>query len=117
MSRTLQQKMADKHEADIVEAIGGRLVRGSGNQPGDKGDGKHDRYGEAGFAFCWDAKSTRGGTIPLTKKNWDKITEEAYDRRPMMPGRWYEDDHLREYTDVVTISLDDFIELLEAASG
>lgn len=113
MSRTDNQRMADAHEEHIVDLIGGRIPRGSGNQWRDKLDGKHDASDP--FAFAWDAKSTRKGSYSVSKKLWAKITEEADGLRPALPIRFYEDSpKLKAELDLVVLTLDDFAEMLEA---
>lgn len=112
MSRTENQKMADAHEEHIVDLIGGRIPRGSGNQWRDPLDGKHDS-GDS-FGFAWDAKSTRKASYSVSKKLWDKITEQADGLRPALPIRFYEDSpKLKAEIDLVVITLDDFAEMLE----
>ncbi len=105
--------MADKHEEEIIDLIGGRNTRGSGNQWRDKLDGKHELSDH--FGFAWDAKSTRKGSFSVSKKLWDKIRNEAEGQRPLLPIRFYEDSpRLKTELDLVVLTLDDFAELLEA---
>ena len=111
---SLNKKMGDKHEADIADRLGGRRTRGSGNQPANPADGRHNRYADH-FAFAWDCKSTRGDSIGVSRTMIEKIIEQSHGERPMLPLRWYDSDRLAVAHDWVAIRLDDLEELLEAA--
>ena len=113
---SLNKKMGDAHEERMVEALGGRPTRGSGNQAHDPMDGKHTRL-EVRFGFAWDGKSTRGKSIGVTREMWDKAVEQAQDRRPMLGLCFYDDDRLRNYTDLIVVTMDDFQEVLQAAES
>lgn len=115
MSRTHNQKMADKHEDEVCEAIGARKTRGSGNQWRDQTDGKHN-HRETDFAFAFDGKSTTGKGVNVTREMWQKTREQAAGERPLLALRFYEDDTLEESQDLVVMSLDDFVEMREAAT-
>lgn len=115
MSRTPKQKMADAHEKYLVDTLGGRLTRGSGNQWRDALDGKHSP--EDKYAFAWDAKSTRTGKFSVSLKLWEKIRDQAQGMRPLLPIRFY-DDSLRVtpdavLADIVVVSFDDYEEVRE----
>lgn len=113
---SLNKKMGDAHEERMAEALGGRRTRGSGNQAKDPMDGKHTPL-NVRFAFAWDGKSTRGKSVGVSKEMWAKAVEQAQDRRPMLGLCFYEDDRLRDYTDLIVVSMDDFEEVLQAAEA
>src|SRR5687768_7630444 len=104
---SLNKKMGDKHEEFLVERLGGRGTRGSGNQANNPMDGRHDRYKEA-VAFAWDGKSTRGKSISITRDMVAKAEEQAHGERPMLALRFYDDDRLRGFKDLVVIDFEDF---------
>lgn len=108
---SLTHKMADKHESDLQEALGGRRTRGSGNQAANPMDGRHDRQRDL-MAFAWDGKSTVGLGINVTRAMWEKAVEQAGGERPMLALRFYETERLDVKHDLVAMSLDDFKELL-----
>ena len=112
---SLNRKMGDAHEQRMATALGGRMTRGSGNQAHDQMDGKHTRLGNR-FAFAWDGKSTLGKSVGVSREMWRKAVEQANDRRPMLGLCFYDDERLRHYTDLVVVTMDDFVELLEAAT-
>lgn len=112
---SLAKKMGDKHEEDLAERLGGRKTRGSGNQPANPADGRHDRYNDP-YAFAWDGKSTRGKSITITRDMIEKIEEQAHGERPMLALRWYDSDRLAIGHDWVALKLDDLEELLAAAA-
>lgn len=109
---SLNKKMGDKHEEHLVEVFGGRQTRGSGNQPANPMDGRHNRY-EQTVAFAWDGKSTRGKSITVTDAMLEKAEQQAHGERPMLSLRWYYDDRLRVYRDWHLIREDDLLELME----
>lgn len=108
--------MGDDHESYIVERLGGRKTPGSGSQWRNPLDGRHNRY-EDEFAYAWDCKSTLAGSISVNLKVWEKTKERADGERPLMPLRFYHDERLKKYTDLVTMELEDFIELLDTING
>lgn len=114
MSRTQNQKMADAHEEHVAEAIGARKTKGSGNQWRDQTDGRHN-HRDTAFAFAFDGKSTLGKGVNVTRDMWQKAKEQAGAERPLLALRYYEDETLRESYDLVTLGLDDFVELREFA--
>ena len=113
---SLNKKMGDAHEQRMVEALGGRMTRGSGNQSHDQMDGKHTPM-EVRFAFAWDGKSTRGESVGVSRAMWAKAVEQAQDRRPMLGLCFYDNDRLTEFTDLVVLTMDDLAELLDAAES
>lgn len=112
---SLQSKMAEKHEAHLVEVFGGRRTRSSGNQANDAMDGRHSRYEEI-VAFAWDGKSTRARSISVTRDMLAKATEQAHGERPMVPLRFYDDDRLRNFEDWCLVREEDLLELMELAA-
>jgi hypothetical protein len=110
----LKRRMSDRHEEWMADTFGGRVSRGSGNQPNSPMDVRqHHRDHE--FAFAFEGKSTRGKGITVTEELWDKAADQAIGERPVLGLRWYHDDRLRSHTDLLVISPDDFHELVEAA--
>ncbi len=112
--RGTTRDMSDAHEIALVETLGGRRTRGSGNQSHNPMDGRLNRY-EDDLAFAWDGKSTLGKSIGVTREMWEKAEEQALGERPMLALRWYDTERLHVGLDLVAISLDDFAELLDLA--
>jgi hypothetical protein len=104
--------MAEAHEKHIQERLGGRKTRGSGNQPANPMDGRHSRYDQP-IAFAWDCKATRGQSIAISRRMWEKAVEQSHGERPMIPLRFYDSDRLQVGLDLVVLTLDDLEELLE----
>lgn len=115
MSRTLGQRMADAHEADITEDISGALHKGSGNQwhrPMDSSNGEFT----VPFPIAADGKATLGKGISITRAMWAKAVEQTVGRIPTIWLRWYRDEGLRTVDlDLVVIGRRDFNEILEKA--
>lgn len=112
--RGTTRNMSDAHEVDLVEAFGGRRTRGSGNQFNNPMDGRLNRYTDD-LAFAWDGKSTLGKSISVTLEMWRKACEQALGERPMLALRWYATERLRLALDLIVVSKDDFVELLDLA--
>lgn len=108
------RKMSDAHEEHLVEVLGGRKTKGSGNQWHNPMDGRHSSR-TVNYAFAWDGKSTLGKSIGVTREMWGKAEDQAGGERAALPLRFYDDERLRVGLDLVVISLDDFAELLDAA--
>jgi len=109
--------MSQAHERDINERLGARGTKGSGSQWHDQMDGRQHR-GALRFAFAVDGKATRGESIGVGRRMWAKAVLQAGGERPALALRFYRDDRLKHYDpDLVTISMDDFEELLDAANG
>ena len=106
--------MAEAHEKFLAELNGGVKSRGSGSQWHDKADGRSDHL-DVPFAFCWDGKATLGESVSVTRKMWDKITEEAHGERPQLGLRFYDSERLDVGIDLITILAADYGELLEMA--
>jgi hypothetical protein len=106
--------MAEAHEKFLAELNGGVKSRGSGSQWHDKADGRSDHL-DVPFAFCWDGKATLGESVSVTRKMWDKITEEAHGERPQLGLRFYDSERLDVGIDLITILAADYGELLETA--
>lgn len=109
---SLNKKMGDHHEEDLVEWFGGRKTRGSGNQANNPMDGRHSRY-DTSVAFAWDGKSTRAKSISVSRAMLDKAAEQAHGERPMIALRFYDDDRLRGFEDWMVVQKDDLLELME----
>jgi hypothetical protein len=113
---SLFKKMADKHEKELVDFLGGHLSRGSGNQWKSQMDGRHNRMRRR-FAFAWDGKSTLRQGLSVTLKMWNKAKDQAAGERPMLAFRFYATETLEVTEDLVIISLNDFAELMDAAES
>lgn len=87
-SKGLNKEMGDRHEEYLIEVLGGKQSKGSGNQWHSPMDGRHNRY-EEGYAFAWDGKSTTTATISVTLPMWEKAVEQAGGEHPMLALRWY----------------------------
>lgn len=111
---SLNKKMGDAHEEHLAQRLGGRKSKSSGNQFSDQMDGRHSRLDEH-FAFAWDGKSTLGKSVGVSREMWRKAGEQSHGERPMLGLRFYDDERLRGFTDLVVIDLEDFVELLESA--
>jgi hypothetical protein len=115
MSRTLNQQMADAHEADIAEWIGGAQHKGSGNQWSRQMDASN---GEklVPFPLAGDGKATLGKSISITRDMWLKAVAQTFNKIPTIWLRFYRDESLREVsTDLVVIERREFLEILEKA--
>ena len=108
---SLNHKMAEKHEADLAESLGGRRTRGSGNQFNNPMDGRHDRYAMP-VAFAWDGKSTRSASIGVSRAMGEKAVEQAHGERPMLALRFYTTDRLDYDIDLVAVDRLDMSEML-----
>jgi len=113
--KDIRRRMSDKHEAYIAELMGSRINPGSGNQANKPMDGRTDRR-ELPFAFAWDCKATLSDSLPVSRKMWHKAKEQSYGERPALPLRWYDGERLAHWEDVIVISLDDFLEMLEVCN-
>lgn len=113
---SLNHRMGDRHENDLVAALGGYKTRGSGAQWRDQMDGRLNRLVHR-FAFAWDGKSTLARSISVTRAMWAKAREQASGERPMLALRFYDTEKLDVGLDLVVLSLDDFTELLERANA
>lgn len=119
-SKGFRKEAGDRHEQYLIQVLGGRQSRGSGNQWHAQMDGRHDRYTEE-FAFAWDGKSTTTGTISVTRTMWEKAEEQASEARPMLAFRWYPTDRPTVQNtgglDLACLSLVDLSAVLVAARG
>jgi hypothetical protein len=106
--------MADRHEADIAEWIGGRQQKGSGNQWHGQMDVVNDE--RLPYALAADGKSTLGKGISVTLEMWRKAVEQTFSKIPTLWLRFYKDETLRAVErDLVVLDRRDFVEILEAA--
>ena len=108
------RKLSDAHEAHLADLLGGRMTKGSGNQWHDQSDGKQPM--DLPYSFSWDGKASMGKSISVTREMWVKIRQQAHDRRPAIPLRWYDTEKLDVGLDLVVILLDDFACLLADAN-
>lgn len=105
--------MGHRHEADVAEALGMVMTRGSGSGA-DKGDAAH--HHDLPFAFRIDAKSTKGKQIAVTLQMLAKLREQAGGERPALPLRWYANEALTKVAeDWIAVTLADFSELVAEA--
>jgi hypothetical protein len=113
---SLNKKMGDAHEKYVVDLLGGRQTRGSGNQWQNPADGRQSRY-EHDLAFAWDCKSTYGKSIGVTRDMWRKIMEQASPETPLLPLRFYDPAsgtaNLDPEHDLVVLDFELFAEILE----
>lgn len=112
--RGTTRDLSDKHEAYLADLLGGRRTRGSGNQFNDQMDGRQHRF-DGPVAFAWDGKATTGKSISVSLAMWEKAVEQAGGERAALALRWYLNERLTEAVDLITVSADDFAELLELA--
>lgn len=115
MTRTLNQRMADAHEADITEDIDGRLHQGSGNQWHRQMDASNGEKAVP-FPLAADGKATLGKSISITREMWTKAVKQTFGKIPTLWLRWYRDEGLRTVDlDLVVIERREFTEILDAA--
>jgi hypothetical protein len=112
------KKLADLHEEDVHRSLGGHRAKSSGNQWNDQGDGHTSRYGSR-FGWCWDCKCAMPQTksISITRDMVEKISAQAHGERPILPLRFYSTERGKVEHDLVVLRMDDFVELLEVATG
>jgi len=114
VSRTKNQQMADAHERDIAEWIGGRVQKGSGNQWHAQMDVVNDE--RTPYALAADGKATLGRSISVSRDMWLKAVTQTFGKIPSIWLRFYKDESLREVSqDLVVLDRRDFMEILEAA--
>lgn len=116
MTRTLNQKMADRHEAAMADWISGRLTKASGNQwhnPMDVRNGSRT----VSFPMAGDGKATCRRSVGVSREMWEKaVTQAGPELEPFLGLRFYEDETLEKVGhDLVVVSADAFVRLLEAA--
>jgi hypothetical protein len=111
---SLVKKLADKHESDVHEWMGGHQARSSGNQWADQGDGHTSRY-EQLFSFAWDCKCAMPQTksISVTREMVDKITAQAHGERIALPFRFYDSERGGIEHDLIVLKMADFLEMME----
>lgn len=115
MPRTLNQRMADAHEADIAEWTQGALQKGSGNQWQNQGDTKNGEF-LVPFPITSDGKSTLARSVSVTRAMWSKIVSQTFNQIPAIFLRFYKDDTLRQADlDLVVMEAQTFAEILRAA--
>lgn len=119
-SKGFRKECGDRHEEHLVDVLGGKQSKGSGNQWHAQMDGRHNRYLQE-YAFAWDGKSTTTGTVSVTIPMWEKAVEQAGGERPMLALRWYPTERPTTENlgglDLAVISLLDLSDLLDAARG
>lgn len=113
---SLNRKMSDKHERDLAEWLGGRVTPGSGNHFANPMDVRQSRYKDK-YAFAVDGKSTRSASVGVSRAMWQKAVDQAHGERPALALRLYTSDRLDYDIDLICITVDDFLELLDAAEG
>lgn len=113
--RTQNQQMADSHEADIAEWIGGRQTKGSGNQWHSQMDAKNG-INKVPFPIAGDGKATLSKSVGVSREMWRKAEEQSFGEIPALFLRFYRDQTLRTVDqDLVVLSVDDFVRILESA--
>lgn len=111
MKGNLRHRMAENHERYLAQVLGGRKAPGSGSGFANPMDGRQNRYNQA-CAFAWDGKSTLAKSIGVSLDMWEKAVEQAHGERPMLALRFYTSERLSVGLDLVTLKLDDFVEVL-----
>lgn len=112
---SINHKMAQSHESYVAQVLGAGVNRGSGNQWRAQMDGRTSRMHKL-FAFAWDCKATLAKSMSISRKMWDKAVEQAQGERPALPLRFYDDESLRTYEDLIVLRFEDFAELLYKAN-
>jgi hypothetical protein len=112
---SVTKRLADRHEEDIHEWLGGRKTRASGSQWADQADGRHNHLND-NFAFAWDCKCAMPGTksISITRDMLEKLEHQVQAERPMLPIRFYADERGGVEYDYIAVRADDLREMLEA---
>lgn len=115
MGRTLNQAMADSHEADIADWIRGSLQKSSGNQWHQQADAKNSDF--VPHPVTGDGKATMQGSVSIKRADWEKLVEQTFGQNPALFHRFYRPgERLTQVDlDLVTISVEFFCELLEDA--
>lgn len=107
--------MSDRHETFVAELFGTRVTPGSGNQWSKPADGRTDSV-KAEFAFAWDCKATQSASISVSLEMWEKIKVQSHNERPMIPIRFYLNDRLDRFVDLVVVDLNDLAAMMEKAN-
>ncbi len=110
---SVSSDISQAHEEHLALVLGGRRTRGSGNQFANQMDGRHD-HREKPWAFAWDGKASLGESIGVSRAMWRKAEDQAHGERPMLALRYYNTPRSVDL-DLVTLGLDDFAEMREAA--
>lgn len=113
---SLNRKMSSKHETDLARWFEGRKTPGSGNGFANPMDVRQSRYATR-FALAIDGKSTRSKSVGVSREMWEKAVEQAHGERPALALRFYTSDRLDYDIDLMVVTVDDFLELLEMADG
>ena len=109
----LNKKMGNAHEEYLVEVLGGRKTKSSGNQWQDPMDGRHSHYVDGDWSFAWDGKSTLGKSIGVSREMIEKAMEQAGSEIPLLALRFYRNESLEVDHDWVAIEASVFKEMLE----
>lgn len=115
MSKDLRKRMADKHEEFVAKLFGSRTNPGSGNQWNRQMDGRTDVHRQR-FAFAWDCKATRAASMSVGLPMWIKAHKQSGGEHPAIPLRFYGNDHLDLFVDLILVDLNTFHEVVEAAN-
>ena len=115
-AKDIRRRMSDRHEEFVAKLFGTRKTPGSGNQWAKPADGRTDAS-QKGFAFAWDCKATQAASISISLEMWEKIKVQSHNERPMIPLRFYLNDRLDQFVDLVVVDLNDVAEMLERANG
>lgn len=111
---TTTRKMSDAHEDYLVDLLGGRKTKGSGNQWHNQMDGRHSSL-TTHYAFAWDGKSTFAKSASISLTMWEKARQQAAGERTLLPIRFYANERLAVTLDLVALKAEDFAEILEDA--
>lgn len=110
----MSEKYWERHEREVAEAIGGEVVAQSGAGP-DKLDAKAPRGGW----WRWRAscKATTRKSVSVTraicKELEDSVAFSSAEERPLLALRLYSDNGRYVLHDLVAMTMDDFVELME----
>jgi hypothetical protein len=104
--KDLRYRMGKEHEQFVAKLLGGDRNPGSGNQWHSQGDGHSVGWG-------WDCKSSLANSMSISLDTLDKLSEQVYPRRPLLPVRFYGNERLTSFRDYIMVGIDDFQMLYE----
>lgn len=107
--------LSDRHEAWLLELLGGRATKGSGNQWHNQMDGRQNPRLQH-YAFSWDGKATLAKSASVSLAMWDKAREQASPAKPLIPLRFYANERLEVTRDLIVVDAITFASMLEDAN-
>jgi hypothetical protein len=104
--------MSDAHEKSIKDILPETHLTGSSGNKSEKNDVVSSK--DQSFSVSLECKSTTKKSYSLSLETWNKTEERASSqwRRPGMPIRFYLDEELKNYKDLIVLDLNDFAELM-----